>query len=69
MFLYCYIVLVKSFYGLSEFYPELTWFFVNFLPVSSTLPVCYIAVRRKVSLFAVEHKKLRIRHKLLRVKI
>jgi len=50
---------------LSEFYPELTGFLVNFIPVSSTVPVCCIATQRNVTLFAVEYKNMRIRHKYL----
>jgi hypothetical protein len=69
MFLYRYFVLVNSLYGLSEFYSELTLFSVKFLPVSSTVPICCIFVRPNVTFFAVDHKKLRIRHKLLCVKM
>jgi len=67
--LYRYIVLVKSLYCLSEFFTELTRLLVNFIPVSSTVPVCCSGIDPNVTLFAVEHKKLRIRHKLLRVKM
>jgi hypothetical protein len=58
-----YFLLVNSWYGLSEFYPKLTWFSVNFLPVSSTFPICCIGIPPKLTLLAVEHRKLRIRHK------
>jgi len=44
MFLDRYIVLVNSWYSLSEFYPELTWFFENFLPVSSIVPIFCFAI-------------------------
>jgi hypothetical protein len=68
-FVFRYLVLVKSFYGSSKFYPELTRFLVNFLPVSSTLLVCCSAIRRIGNLFAVKHKKLRIKHIPLCVKM
>ena len=69
MFLYRYIVLVNSWYCLSQFYPELTWFSVRLLPVSSTVNIDYIASPPNVTLLAVELKKLRIKHKLLCVKM
>jgi hypothetical protein len=69
MIIYPYIVLVTSQYCLSELYSELTRFLVNFVPVSSLFPVCCIAIYRNVTLFAADHKKLRIRHKLLCVKM
>jgi len=46
------------------FYPILTHCVVNF-EVSNTVPVCCVATVTKVMLFPVEHKKLRIRHKML----
>jgi len=49
-------------------YPELTRCFEN-LVISTTVPVCCIAIQRNQSLFAVEHKKFRIRHKLLYVRM
>jgi len=42
---------------------------VNFLIVSSFIPVCCLAVERNVTLFAVVHKKLRIKHNLLSVEM
>jgi hypothetical protein len=68
MFLYCYIVLVNSWYCVSEFYPELTWFFVIFHPVSITVNIEYIASPANVTLLAVEQKMVGIRHNLLCVK-
>ena len=60
VFLYRYIVLVNKWYCLSQFYPELTWFSKNFLPVSITLYVDYFASPPNVTFLAVEHKKLGI---------
>jgi len=51
------------------FNPELTQYLEIFVPVSSTVPVCWIAVDCKLALFAVEYKKLRIRHNVLYEKI
>jgi hypothetical protein len=67
MFLYLYIVLVNSWYFLSEFYPELTWIPVLFHPASTVFHVHYLANPPNVTLLAVEHKKLGIRHNLLGV--
>jgi len=69
VFLYRYIVLVNKWYCLSQFYPELTWFSVSLLPVSNTVNIAYMGSPSNVTLLAVEHKKLRIRHNLLCVKM
>lgn len=69
MTVYRYIVLVKSWYCLSRLYPELTRFYVHFFPVSSSVPIYCIAMHRNVMLCPVEHRKLRIRHNLLCLKI
>ena len=65
---YRYIVLAISWYCLSKFYSVLTRYLEKFIPVSSTVPVCCIAIERKVTFLTVEHKKERIRHNLLCVK-
>jgi len=46
---------------LSKRYPQLTRFLVNFLPVSTLVPVCCCARECNVTLFAVEYKKFRIK--------
>ena len=51
-----------------EFYTLLTHWVVN-IEISSTVPVCCITVEYDVTLFPVEHKKVRIRHSLLCVKL
>jgi hypothetical protein len=51
-----------------KFSPILTHFVNNF-KISSTVPVCCIAVECNVTLCAVEQKKVTVRHNLLRVNI
>jgi hypothetical protein len=51
-----------------EFYTLLTHWMVN-IEISSTVPVCCVTVEYDVTLFPVEHKKVRIRHSLLCVKL
>jgi hypothetical protein len=46
----------------------LTRWMVNF-EVSRAVPVCYIAILYDITLFTVEHKKIRIRQILLYAKI
>jgi hypothetical protein len=53
---------------LSKINMELTLVWVSLVPGIS-VPVCCIAIDRNVTLCAVEHKKLRIIHKLLCVKM
>jgi hypothetical protein len=48
----------------SRFYSELTRYWKNFVG-PATVPVCYIAIECGVILWAVEHKKMRIRQKFL----
>jgi len=63
--LYLYIVQVLYWRSFWKFYPELTQWLENFVPVSSTVPVYGFAVDCNRTLFAVEYKKLRIRHNVL----
>jgi hypothetical protein len=49
---------------LSKYYPELTRWCYNLVPVSTLAPVCCIAQKRNLTICAVEHKKLTIRHML-----
>jgi hypothetical protein len=51
-----------------KFSPILTHI-VNLVKISSTVPVCYIAVVSNVTLCAVEQKKVTVSHNLLRVNI
>jgi len=49
-------------------YPELTHWVVSF-EISTTVPVCCIAGEYDVTSFTVKHKKLKIRHNLMYLKM
>ena len=62
LIVYRYIAQLISRRCFWKLYPELTQWLESFVPVSSNVPVCCIAIECNVMLCAVEYKKLRIRH-------